>query len=87
VLIFVLAPAFSWKLFVAIGVPLRFRVHVPGPVMFPPMFVITNDPTASGAQFALIETAGACADAGAAHAQSAETTAAPRDPTPDRIGG
>src|SRR5512142_1090831 len=40
----VLAPALSWKVLDAIGVPLSRRVYVPGPVMLAPMFVIVKVP-------------------------------------------
>src|SRR5512142_2371797 len=38
------APALSWKVLDAIGVPLSRRVYVPGPVMLAPMFVIVKVP-------------------------------------------
>jgi hypothetical protein len=34
------------------GVPFNSKVHVPGPVIFDPILVITNDPWASGVQLA-----------------------------------
>ena len=59
VLMLVEAPAFNWKVLLAIGVPFSNRVHVPGPVMFEPMLVIVNVPWASGVQLAESEITGA----------------------------
>ena len=66
VLIFVEAPARSWNELLAMGVPFKFRVQVPGLVMDVPMLVITNVPTAAGVQSADIEKTGvdACAKTG-----------------------
>lgn len=58
VLTLVDAPALSWKLLVAIGVPFRLRVQVPGLVMLEPMLVIVNIPCASGVQLADSEKTG-----------------------------
>ena len=53
VLTLVLAPAFNWKVLVAIGVPFSSSVYVPGPVMLLPMLVMVKVPWASGVQLAL----------------------------------
>jgi hypothetical protein len=81
---FVLAPAFSWKLFVAIGVPLRFKVHVPGPVMSAPTFVMTKVPSASGVHDALNENFGGTGvGVTVGVGQNIEATAVPTSPPPD----
>ena len=46
------ALAFNWKALLAMGVPFSSKVHVPGPVIFEPVLVITNTPWASGVQLA-----------------------------------
>ncbi len=58
VLIEVVAPAASWKLLLAIGVPSRVIVQVPALGMAPPLFVIVNDPTAPSVHDAVTVTSG-----------------------------
>ncbi len=66
VLTWVDAPAVSWKLWVAMGVPLSSKVQVPGPVISTPEFVIVKVPCASGVQEAEIDMTGTAACASGA---------------------
>ncbi len=78
------ALAASWKLLLAIGVPFRFKVHVPGAVMEVPMLVMVNDPCASAVQLADREKVGGTFVAVAVgDSQNVDAVTVPTLPPPD----
>jgi hypothetical protein len=61
VLILKVMPEFIWKVLLAMGVPFKITVQVPGLVMLAPVFVMVRVPCAEGVQVAFNENTGTVA--------------------------